>query len=54
MIKNGMLSEKFVGLTMKPTSKLISAFLKFKLTKMNLLSIKKKRKKYIVFPPRCF
>jgi hypothetical protein len=49
MIKNGMLSEKFVGLTMKPTLKSISAFLKFKLTKMNLLSIKKKRKNTLFF-----
>ncbi len=46
MIKNGVsISEKFVGLTMKPTSKSISALLKLKLTKMNLSSIKIPSKK---------
>jgi hypothetical protein len=41
MIKNGVsIREKFVGLTMKPTSKSISALLKLELTKMNLSSIK--------------
>jgi hypothetical protein len=55
MIKNGMsISEKFVGLTMKPTSKSISTLLKLELTKMNLSSVKIHRKKYIVFPPRRF
>jgi hypothetical protein len=55
MIKNEMsISEKFVGLTMKPTSKSISTLLKLELTKMNLSSVKIHRKKYIVFPPRRF
>jgi hypothetical protein len=41
MIRNGVsISEKFVGLTMKPTSKSISAFLKLELTKMNILPVK--------------
>ncbi len=47
MIKNEVsISEKFVGLTMKPTSKSISALLKLEFIKMNLSSIKilKKRK----------
>jgi hypothetical protein len=45
MIKNGMsISEKFIGLIMKPTSKSISALLKLNLTKMNLSSVKFQKK----------
>jgi hypothetical protein len=54
MIKNEVLSEKFVGLIMKPTSKLISTLLKLELTKMNLLSVKIPRKNTLFFPPRQF
>jgi hypothetical protein len=45
------ISEKFVGLTMKPTSKSISALLKLELIKTVLSSnkISRKRKKYLVF-----
>jgi hypothetical protein len=52
MIKNGVsISEKFVGLMMKPTSKSIPALLKLELTKMNLSSIKilRKRKNTLFF-----
>jgi hypothetical protein len=50
------ISEKFVGLTMKPTSKSISTLLKLELTKMNLSSVKipikeKKKKKTCFFHP---
>jgi hypothetical protein len=46
MIKNDVsISEKFVGLMMKPTSKSISTFLNLELTKMNLSSIKILRKR---------
>jgi hypothetical protein len=46
MIKDEVsISEKFVGLTMKPTSKSISPLLKLELTKMNLSSTKIPRKK---------
>jgi hypothetical protein len=52
MIKDGVsISEKFIGLMMKPTSKSISTLLKLKLTKMNFSSIKilKKRKECLIF-----
>jgi hypothetical protein len=52
MIKNGMsIREKFIGLTMKPTSKSISTLLKLELTKMNLSSVKihRKRKNTLFF-----
>jgi hypothetical protein len=46
IIKNGVcISEKFIGLAIKPTSKSISALLKLELTKMNLLSVKIPRKR---------
>ncbi len=54
MIKDEVsISEKFVGLTMKPTSKSISALQKLEIRKMNLSSVKipkkeKKKKKYLV------
>jgi hypothetical protein len=54
MIKNGVsISEKFVCLMMKPTSKSISALLKLELTNMNLSSIKipRKRKNTLFFHP---
>jgi hypothetical protein len=59
MIENVVsISEKFVGLTMKPTSKSISALLKLELTKMNLSSvkipIKEKKKKKLVFSTQAF
>jgi hypothetical protein len=57
MIKNVMsINEKFIGLTLKLTSKSISALLKLKFIKMNLLSIKisRKRKNTLFFPPRRF
>jgi hypothetical protein len=57
MIKNGMsISEKFVGLTMKPTSKSISALLKLEFTKMNFSFVKilRKRKGTLFFSPRGF
>jgi hypothetical protein len=57
MIKNEMsISEKFVGLTMKSTSKSISALLKLEVRKMNLSSVKiqKKKKKYLVFSSQAF
>jgi hypothetical protein len=51
-------SEKFVGLTMKPTSKSITALIKLKLTKMNLSSVKilrkRKGKNNLFFSPRHF
>jgi hypothetical protein len=56
MIKNEVsISEKFIGLTMKPTLKSISTLLKLELIKMNLSSVKipRKRKKYF-FPTRRF
>jgi hypothetical protein len=53
MIKNGVsISEKFVCLMMKLTSKLISALLKIELIKMNLSSVKIPRKKYLVNIPQ--
>jgi hypothetical protein len=46
MIRNGVsISEKFVGLTMKPTSKSISAFLKLERYSMNILPVKIPRKR---------
>jgi hypothetical protein len=59
MIENGVcISEKFLGLTMKPISKSIMALLKLKLIKLNLSSIKipspKKKKKYLVFSTQTF
>jgi hypothetical protein len=46
MIKNGVsISENFVGLMIKPTSKSISTHLKLELTKMNLSSVKIPRKR---------
>jgi hypothetical protein len=60
MIKNEVfISEKFIGLMIKPISKSIPALLKLELIKMNLSSIKilkkeKKKKKYHIFPPRRF
>jgi hypothetical protein len=45
IIKNGVsISEKFVGLMMKPTSKSISALLKLGLKKENLSTVKIPRK----------
>jgi hypothetical protein len=52
MINNGVsISEKFVGLTIKPTSKSISVLLKLELTKINLSAVKiqKKRKEKEIF-----
>jgi hypothetical protein len=59
MIKNGVsIREKFVGLTMKPTSKSILALLKLEFTKMNLSTVKilRKRKEKLpyFFSPRRF
>jgi hypothetical protein len=61
MIKEGAsISEKFVGLMMKTTSKSSSDFLKLDLTKMNLSSVKIPRKRKekekisCVFSPRHF
>jgi hypothetical protein len=57
LIKTGLsISVKFVGLTIKPTSKSILAILKLELTKMNLLSVKipRKRKNTLFFSPRRF
>ncbi len=46
MIKNEVsISEKFIGLTMKPTSKSISDLLKLELTKMNHPSVNIPRKR---------
>jgi hypothetical protein len=52
MIKDGVsISEKFIGLTMKPTLKSISALLKLELIKMNLSSFKIPRKNTLFFSP---
>jgi hypothetical protein len=50
MIKNEVsISEKFIGLTMKPTLKSISTLLKLELIKMNLSSVKIPRKRKKIF-----
>jgi hypothetical protein len=56
MIEDGVsISEKFVVLMMKSTSKSISALLKLELRKLNLSSIKIHRKrKYLVFSTQAF
>jgi hypothetical protein len=57
MIENGVfIGDKFVGLTMKPTSKSISALLKLKPTKMNIYTSKSQEKEKNTFlsPPRRF
>jgi hypothetical protein len=54
MIKDGMsISEKIVGIMMKPTTKSILTLLKLELTKMNLSSVKilRKRKNILFFHP---
>jgi hypothetical protein len=55
MIEDGVsISEKFIVLMMKSTSKSISALLKLELRKLNLSSIKIPRKKYLVFSTQAF
>jgi hypothetical protein len=56
MIRMGCLSEKFIDLMIKSTSKSTFTLLKLELTKLNLSSIKilRKKRKYLVFSTHAF